>query len=630
MSYKVYTGFCNVTNAGNLAWVNKMLLYDSEESNAVNDASNMYGNNKEAEPYILDPVLTLEKNSIGTFTYTLPSNTVTSSAYQTLLKEANNTLNTSMTAQISLLSRDNSGFGTSSDGLTLYYDKMLFKVTPARATNIKVSVTTYWSRYYVTRQQSGDDDDGGVVTVYEWLKDYMKLTPSYTISSNGVIELTITTQPTGKGYYGLSTSDNYKTSSIVLATINISAEVDGKTISTSYDYYGSGETWIAVNYITYTITQTSNVTATVTSTYTNGYSDKALLKQMKTAIYQNDTMMWLGYISDFNVQFDRSIEVTCEEIIGLMQDDYALIRKNGYNVSLTDPPDGNGGNSILYNCIMIGGEGSSAVTQYFKVPTFNIGTVTMLNGKLFDINTSGTIYGTRWDVLQTYLLDEYDGYLRPRYVTQTDGSIRIYIDYLSDITDTTEQTIEYGVNLVDMTYELEYPSDFANSIYSTAAVTSTSGWWIFKSTTTTVYTSTARDEESIAKYGLVQKFLMVSNPSSQAVMDKACQEELEKHTQTLEPTITIKAIDCMDIDGESATDRLGFLKKTRIISKPHDIDVTLVCTKATVYLNKPDKCEYTYGYAPKKLTDQQGYVESTGSMTKSTTGALVSWANSKN
>lgn len=629
MGYRVYMGPCTVNNSGNLVWAKKVLLADVSKANAVNDPT------ETSTCYIIDPVLTLSKNSIGTFDFTLPHSTIVSSEYQEMIKSCGGS--TTYTAKVELSNYTIEGRSAGSGQPYIYYCDMTIKVPSANTANTKVSMVNLLHNYKNIIMQTDENDEMQEYTVYG--DEVLQLDLSYTISGSGQIKLTVAMSAKIKrppqGTYGFDFPYKLSAGKVVqtspIATIEISNTIDGKDISSTISLEAAGTIYdLSLMDVGWKVNQTSSVTAEVTRSDIT-YASNVALKKLRVMIYDvdNDTedvksIVWVGYVSSTIIQFDRSIDVTCDEIIGVLQDGVTQLLKSSGTMNLTD-----GGSSVLSLCLINGSSHLDAAGEYYEPPTINRGTVTMLSGKTLNLEEKGSVYGVAWDVLNSYLIDEYDGYLRPRYELQTDGSIKTYLDYLSDATDTTSQTIEYGVNLTDMTYEEKYPSDFANNIVADATVTTTKGFWIFKSSSTNYISAHARDEDSIAKYGVVTKRIMPSDASTQTALQTACDEELEKYTQDIEPTITVKAIDCMDIDGESATDRLGFLKKTHIVSSPHGIDVTLVCTKATIYLNKPDKCTYTFGYAPKKLTDQQNSVTSTSSTTSNTTGAVVSYLNSK-
>lgn len=73
-------------------------------------------------------------------------------------------------------------------------------------------------------------------------------------------------------------------------------------------------------------------------------------------------------------------------------------------------------------------------------------------------------------------------------------------------------------------------------------------------------------------------------------------------------TIEVKALDLYDT-GE-ATDRLGFMKMTHIISEPHGVNTWLLCTKAIIPLDKPAEKEFVLGRSRKKFSTMQASTDS--------------------
>lgn len=133
--------------------------------------------------------------------------------------------------------------------------------------------------------------------------------------------------------------------------------------------------------------------------------------------------------------------------------------------------------------------------------------------------------------------------------------------------------------------------------------TTTSGWWIFKTTTMSAISETVRDEAAEAKYGIIEKCIQVDGNTNNDNLRKEAQTELKGYKQNIEPVMTLTAYDRVD-SGES-NDRLGFLIKTHIISSPHEIDKWLVCTKLKLPLDAPNEKQFTFGLTPEKLTNSR-------------------------
>lgn len=128
-------------------------------------------------------------------------------------------------------------------------------------------------------------------------------------------------------------------------------------------------------------------------------------------------------------------------------------------------------NSIFYLA-------TQALKDYYQGPygTFGIGKVNIQPGRTIDTSSKGTLFESQWSLLNTFLLEEYDGYLRTRIVRADNGTAvwRVYIDYLVETDATTTQTIEYVVNLLDFSYVEQMSSDVVTRVTAYGTQTTTS------------------------------------------------------------------------------------------------------------------------------------------------------------
>ena len=81
---------------------------------------------------------------------------------------------------------------------------------------------------------------------------------------------------------------------------------------------------------------------------------------------------------------------------------------------------------------------------------------------------------------------------------------------------TTDQTIEYGVNMLDLTQEEKRTSELVNSVTAHGISTVKKGWWIFSRTSYETITATAQNTLSIAAYGLCSRHIYVDGKKSTA------------------------------------------------------------------------------------------------------------------
>lgn len=210
----------------------------------------------------------------------------------------------------------------------------------------------------------------------------------------------------------------------------------------------------------------------------------------------------------------------------------------------------------------------------------------------------GKNFGTTWDVLQSELTDVYGGYFAVRY--SDDGKTR-YLDYLADdgITETNPQPVEFGVNMLDLTSYVK-AEDIVTQVIAVGY--KSKGWWIFKSTKT--ISQTAYDFKAQKVYGVITKVIVLDGKAStnQKLMD-AANEELRRCQQRYLEGIEVSAVDLHDagIDVE----RLGWMKKTRVISKPHGLDTLLLLSKVVEPLDAPQKKRFTFGTSFYSISDLQ-------------------------
>lgn len=229
----------------------------------------------------------------------------------------------------------------------------------------------------------------------------------------------------------------------------------------------------------------------------------------------------------------------------------------------------------------------------------------------------GKNFGTTWDILQSELTDVYGGYLVVRY--SDDGKTR-YLDYLADVAESNTQTIEFGVNMLDLNNYVKADNIVTRVI---AVGYQKKGWWIFKSTKT--IQEQADDREAQSVYGIITRVIVIDGKSitRQKLLD-AANEELRKNLRYYDG-IEVSAIDLRDAGIN--TERLSWMKKTRIISKPHGIDTPLVLTKIVEPLDAPDKKKFTFGTSFYSISDLQALSSHKASMAYSIALSSMGYLN---
>lgn len=229
----------------------------------------------------------------------------------------------------------------------------------------------------------------------------------------------------------------------------------------------------------------------------------------------------------------------------------------------------------------------------------------------------GKNFGTTWDVLKSELTDVYGGYLVVRY--SDDGKTR-YLDYLADVAESNTQTIEFGVNMLDLNNYVKADNIVTRVI---AVGYQKKGWWIFKSTKTIQETADDRAAQSV--YGIITRVIVIDGKSitRQKLLD-AANEELRKNLRYYDG-IEVSAIDLRDAGID--TERLGWMKKTRVISKPHGLDTLLLLSKVVEPLDAPDKKKFTFGTNFYSISDLQALSSHKASMAYSIALSSMGYLN---
>lgn len=323
-----------------------------------------------------------------------------------------------------------------------------------------------------------------------------------------------------------------------------------------------------------------------------------------------------------------------------------------------------------HNSMISGGDGYDEEKSYDKMKKFELGTVTSALGDLVvkygDRNRYGVgeDYGSTWDIINKLVLKTYGGYAYCTYNSKTGLNVLNYCDQAIEKDRITTQTIEYGVNLLDFTEKTD-ANDMFTRIWPMGAkhtVQETETQWKYKILwwkvgETEVVTGSheerygingasqsavdehlpkgyswnrdygwIQNDETVKKFGVISKIKEFDTESSDETFAAAVQE-LQKNDRMV-MSYEIKAVDLVDAGYD--TKRLTFAGFAHIISKPHSIDTTLLCTKLVEPLDHPEKKEYTFGMTRRTLADRMvanmGVTNELSEKTASTTRAQQSTA----
>ena len=366
-------------------------------------------------------------------------------------------------------------------------------------------------------------------------------------------------------------------------------------------------------------------------TMTRDHEQYESLQKMSTCITveQDDKEIWRGRVLSHEADWYNRRVIYCEGALSYFND--SAITPFNYEGKLAQ---------FLQHLI----DAHNQQCGSMEMKRFELGTVTAALGDLVvhygdrDSYGVGEDYGSTWDIIDKMVLKVYGGYAYCTYNPATGNNVLNYCDQSFEADRLVDQTIEYGVNLLDFTEKTDTNSLFTR-VYpmgSKHTVEETKWkwkflWWGEKYTESHEerYGISGTDAATVSKYlpkgysyrldssdgdcGWIQndvaaqKFGIVSalgeyDTDSDNNTFAAGVQDLQKNSLMV-TSYTVKAVDLRDAGYDK--DRLTFASYAHIISKPHSIDVIMLCTKLVEPLDQPDKKEYTFGMTRQTLTDRQ-------------------------
>lgn len=350
----------------------------------------------------------------------------------------------------------------------------------------------------------------------------------------------------------------------------------------------------------------------------NPYYDKFAMGRTFIMVEEDDECIFFGRVTECELEFNLDKTVTSDGILNELEQINTRLGSGSYSTCADSSA------SLL--AFVMGADQSRKGDS--PVNCMERGKVTV-DDRTVNMSETGDQFGSLWSVLSTYLLEKDDAYLKLRLANDP-GTERFffYYDYLKpEDVPQTSQSIEYGVNMLDFVLDEKCGSDLVNSVTAHGTETVKHGWWIFKKTSYNTISSTAKDDKSIAKYGLRSRHIYVDGKTSTtSSLNSTADAELKKYKQNVEPTLTIKAFDRKDV-GEKV-EKLGCLLRTHILSKPHSFDLWMVCTKARLPLDAPDNKEFTFGLTSASLSKRTSGLTAMAQMLQDTVKGTVSYLNS--
>lgn len=309
-------------------------------------------------------------------------------------------------------------------------------------------------------------------------------------------------------------------------------------------------------------------------------------------VFYDEQEIFEGRVLSLTRDFDNTLQVECEGELSYLVD--SVQRNDAFTGKITE---------LLAEIISRHNE----MVEPFK--QFKMGKVTVeerdititgqsdkntddegnFDYRQIEINSTTNEWRDTLDYIETCLINYCGGYLRAR----RDATGDLYLDWIADYYDRATQTIEFGVNMLDLKEE-----DDVNDIFTILIPLGTNNLTIEE---VNGGSPMLVDEERVAKYGRIIKtktFDSVSKPETL----KENGERYLRENGFPKVTLTINAVDLHQCDKNVEMIRLG--DRVRVLSVPHSIGDYLVCTEIEYDLADPANTEYTFGQPTQSLTQR--------------------------
>lgn len=214
---------------------------------------------------------------------------------------------------------------------------------------------------------------------------------------------------------------------------------------------------------------------------------------------------------------------------------------------------------------------------------------------------------TIWDELYAQVVEVYGGYFRTR--VESSGC---YIDYIASGANVDSRTVEFGVDMLDMSQYVSAEDLFTVLVPlgATSQDDETGEETTVDITSVNNGLNYIENAAAIALYGRIWRAQTWSDIEDASVLLSEATAYLNNNV-ALATTLTVSAADLISSPKiNTPTFRIGDYIK--VISTPHGLNAFFQCSGAKVKLDDPSGTEYTFGVPRVSATSVQ--VSSTGSV----------------
>ena len=306
------------------------------------------------------------------------------------------------------------------------------------------------------------------------------------------------------------------------------------------------------------------------------YYERFIKLKTVITVYKSGRIIFRGRILNDTTDYWNNKTITCEGELGFFQD------------SIIRPFTFSGSSEELLRTLV---EAHNNQVDDFK--KFNVGKVTAIDDY---IGRSNEAYESTLSNFNSRLLEsELGGYL---YITHGDDGTEETptLNYLSNFETVSSQKIEFGENLKDYTKTAK-GEEIATAIIPLGASTNDVRLNITSVNDGVDY---VYDADAVALRGWIFKVVEWDDVTVASNLKAKAEEYLESIVNQA-ITIELNAIDLHLLDHSIESFKVG--DYISISSEPHNFNDTMLCSKQTIDLLKPENDSVTLGYTYSSFTE---------------------------
>ena len=287
-------------------------------------------------------------------------------------------------------------------------------------------------------------------------------------------------------------------------------------------------------------------------------------------LLQDEEVLFRGRVLNDDVTFEKIKTIECEGVLSYLLD--SIQKPKTYTID-------NSTNTIK-NCLTTIINNHNSMVDDFK--KFKVGNVTVTydddNQFRFTANYEDTL-----SLINKNLIDNFGGYLIIRY----EGNDK-YLDYITDYTNVSNQTIMFGENVIDMKTSVKGENIYT-AIISEGNQPAKGSPPRLSDYTDGTYEGMVKisnymyNPQGVEKYGWLWKHIKYDTYSSRTLLKNTIAEL--KRSVDEEFTLEMTALDLHLIDVNIDQIKVGVM--VRCVSDPHGIDMIMFVSAVTIDIDNP-------------------------------------------